>query len=481
MASGGGPSSDVARSARRLLLISYHFPPSRAAGALRWQKLSAYASERGWGLDVVCLAPNDVKAADPGVLLDLPADTRVIGVPDVGPMLFERVERSLWAFAKRLRPRCSSAGGSSSTSAAGSRQSLSRDEVPRVPISLHDWRRAYEAWASYARDRAWALKAEAAARAICDPACHDAVITCGPPHMVHDAGRRIAARTGLPHVMDLRDPWSEVERLPESVASPVSYLLAARHERRCVSGAALVIMNTEPARERMRARYPERAQFVLAVTNGCDEVIRDTPAATLPFRVVYAGSMYLDRDPRPLLRATALVVRELGLGPDAFRLEFIGHVSNFNGIPLTTLAREEGIAAHVTVHASMPRRELFALLRQSAVLVNLAQDSDLAIPSKIYEYAGFPSWLLAFAEPHSATALLLRNSGADVVRPDDSQAAASMLRRSFLEYQRGVRPAPIAMQERFTRRHQAGVLFDALRRLRTHVPVESPSPARSPV
>src|SRR2546422_7800891 len=37
----------------RLLLISYHFPPDPAVGALRWQKLARYAAERGWGLDVM--------------------------------------------------------------------------------------------------------------------------------------------------------------------------------------------------------------------------------------------------------------------------------------------------------------------------------------------------------------------------------------------------------------------------------------------
>ena len=36
---------------RRLLLISFHFPPGGAAGALRWQKLSRFAGEHTipWG------------------------------------------------------------------------------------------------------------------------------------------------------------------------------------------------------------------------------------------------------------------------------------------------------------------------------------------------------------------------------------------------------------------------------------------------
>src|SRR2546427_8437747 len=49
---------------RRSLLISFHFPPGGAAGALRWQKLSHFAAERGWALDVVTLHPSGLDNID---------------------------------------------------------------------------------------------------------------------------------------------------------------------------------------------------------------------------------------------------------------------------------------------------------------------------------------------------------------------------------------------------------------------------------
>ena len=36
----------------RLLLITYHFPPGQAAGALRWQKFVTRGAARGWAFDV---------------------------------------------------------------------------------------------------------------------------------------------------------------------------------------------------------------------------------------------------------------------------------------------------------------------------------------------------------------------------------------------------------------------------------------------
>ncbi len=52
-------------SRARLLLVTYHFPPDTAVGALRWQKLARYAAERGWGLDVITLHPAQLVATAP--------------------------------------------------------------------------------------------------------------------------------------------------------------------------------------------------------------------------------------------------------------------------------------------------------------------------------------------------------------------------------------------------------------------------------
>src|SRR2546423_13559633 len=66
---------------RRLLLISYVFPPTQASGSLRWQKLSHYAAEHGWSFDVITLDPSCITAPDFDRLADLPRGTRVYGVP----------------------------------------------------------------------------------------------------------------------------------------------------------------------------------------------------------------------------------------------------------------------------------------------------------------------------------------------------------------------------------------------------------------
>ncbi len=83
--------------------------------------------------------------------------------------------------------------------------------------------------------------------------------------------------------------------------------------------------------------------------------------------------------------------------------------------------------------------------------------------------------MLALAERGSATELLLRGSGADVVAPSAVDAIAQVLRRRYGEYERGERAVRLATHERYSRRAQAQVLFEAVEAI-TGAAGRSPAP-----
>jgi glycosyltransferase involved in cell wall biosynthesis len=213
----------------------------------------------------------------------------------------------------------------------------------------------------------------------------------------------------------------------------------------------------------MQALYPEHAERILAVTNGFDddEELPPSPASER-FRVAYAGAVYIDRNPRTLFLAAARVIRELGLGPKDFAIELMGPVDGLDGLSVEQIADGAGIGSFVHVHAPGTRQAAAAFLATASVLVSLPQDSHMAIPSKVFEYMRYEASLLALAEPQSATAQLLRDTAADVVRPGDVDALADVLRRRYLEHREGRRPERIACDRRFSRRAQAERLFAAI-------------------
>lgn len=456
----------------RLLLISYHFPPAQTAGALRWRKLVRYAFERGFCVDVITLDPAGLGSRDDASLADLPEGIRLYGVadPELG---IERLERKAFDAWRRLRERraAEAAPGANegppapAPPAPNRRSSLTRDEVQFSPRAPRAWARAYWSWVDFRRKGAWARRAVAAAREIVDRDKHRLVVSCGPPHMAHEAARRISRDLQLPMVMDMRDPWSLCERIPEAIASPLFFRLAHRHERRAVREAALIAMNTEPARRAMQRLYPERSDAIVSVPNAYDEDPVPVVERNRRFLLAYAGTVYLDRTPLTLFKAAAALVEELALTPEQFGMEFMGHMGSVDGESIEEIAAREGLARYVCTHPPGPYAAAERFLAGAAMLVSLPQDSHLAIPSKIFDYMRFETRLLAMAEPDSATALHLRDSGADVVGPHDVASVLAVLRDAYQQHAAGEKVAPIAHDDRFSRRVAANAMFDAIDRV----------------
>jgi glycosyltransferase involved in cell wall biosynthesis len=457
---------------RRLLVFSYHFPPDRAIGARRWEKFAHFAADRGWGMDVVMRAESGWSQADPR-LTALPCGVRVFAV-QTRELVPERVEHAVWArtvgragAAPATGPQPGS-GAAVTASAPPARAvrppSFAREEIGWEP-SVRGAMRAYWAWRDFAQTEDWSRRAARLVARIVRRGVHRAIVTSGPPFMVHEAGRRLSYRTGIPFVMDMRDPWANVERLNEAVASPVWLTLARRHERRAVKQASLVVANTELARRQLVERYPDRDRDILTVMNGAD----DDPLPTVPpgarFTVAHAGTVYLDRDPRALFVAAARLVRARGLTPREFALSFMGDIQAVGSYPVEKLAAELGVREHVEFVPAGSHAAALEFQAAATMLLVMSGTNMAAIPAKTFESGRFPAWLLALSAPGSATAMLLEGTAADVAAPDDADTIYEVLDRRYEEFARGVRPTPIASDDRFSRRAQARILFDAIETL----------------
>lgn len=449
------PSRDM-RAERRLLLVSHSFPPIRFVGALRWQKLGELAAARGWALDVIMQQPAPEQANDTTQLAAVPDGARLYGVP-LRESVLERAQRAV----KRAARRAPDHSPDSPSTRAG----------PTAPTDgPFSWiKRANRVGQYYAAHRKWAREAAALARDVVTPQ-HVGVISSGPPHMAHVAAAEIARNHALPLFMDMRDPWSLGRRTGRELDSGLWWVLARHYERQVVRAASLVIANTEMLRRAMIRRYPELADRTLTVMNGSDDDPLPPRQVTERFVVAYAGSLYWDRDPRPLFRAAAIVIRELGLRPDQFAVELMGDVRLAEGESVEEIARSEGIAGYVHLHDDDTRQRAMEFLARADLLVSLPlvvsgaageAEVDITVPAKIFEYMRFDAWVLALADPGSATSEFLHDTTADVAAPHDVAGIADVLLRRYRDRANGVRPRAIE-DGRFSRRTQGLRLLDAL-------------------
>jgi len=456
---------------RRLLVVSYHFPPDRAIGARRWEKFSHFASARGWGMDVFMrgdLSRSDLETARSS----LPSGVRVFAV--AAPSLrIERIENAVWRTLKGSRAPDANVSARPADAAAqaadGPRSirparpaSFARRDLQWALHSPRGWLRAYWASLDFARISAWGDEVMAAVASVFDQRVHRAVVTSGPPFMMHDVGRRLSLRYRIPLVMDMRDPWSHVERLPEAIGTPAWVKLAEHYERMAVERATLIVVNTDVARAQMAATYPLRSRDIVTVTNGGDDELLPVVENRTRFVIAHAGTVYLDRDPRALFEAAASVIREHSLTPDDLTLEFIGELEAVGGFPIQEVARAEGIQDYVRVGPPRSHRDALEFMASATMLVTMSGSNMAAIPAKTFECVRFPAWVLAISAPGSATELLLEGTGGDVAAPGDAAAMAEIISRRYQEHRAGVVPEPIGSDVRFSRRHQAGILMDAL-------------------
>ena len=437
-------------SRRRLLLISYHFPPDPAVGGRRWQQFARYLAEHGWGMDVVMRDHSRLKVRDERQLELLPADLRIFPAPDFEPFI-GRLERAAAKTIRHFVPRRATKVAQPTTTAMDVHAPSAGGMVRAVAASVN-----------IIRERNWAISA---ARTALDAARHrqyDVVISSGPPHFAHEGARRTSRTLRLPLVIDLRDPWSAIERLPDSYASPIWFAAAQYYERRCIDDATLVVMNTDESRDDMRRRFPHASERIITIRNGSDDDPLPIVPRTQRFTIRFAGSIYLDRDPRLVFRAAATVVQRLALTPDSFALEFIGNVDELGGQSVRAMAEQEGVSEFVHIDGPRPRDAAMEFLAGGTMLLNLPQDADMCIPAKIFEYVRFSAWLLVLATPHSATAALLRDTSADVIDPNDVDGMARVIETRYRQHTLGERPLAAGHDGRFDRAIQAKILVERL-------------------
>ncbi|MGQ0766673.1 MAG: hypothetical protein ACT4OZ_13525 [Gemmatimonadota bacterium] len=467
-----------AGATRRLLLVSYSFPPDSSIGALRWEKLIAHGAGRGWEADVIMMDPDDAAVRDDSRVTSLPAGTRLFGVrlPAHPWLTFERSIRRIAA------PRNVSAGSAvDRVPAAGApaprrapAATAGREDGVDWRGPLRAMRRAQLARIDHARWKWWADEAARIGIALARERSYDVVVSSGPPQMAHEAARQIAVSRGLPLVLDFRDPWAiDVHDAPADLKSETWLRISRRYEADCIAAASLVVANTAPATATLIRRFPSVADRAVTIMNGADPDVGGQPAAAATgegFVIFQGGGLYDGRNPATLFRAVGRAARELDAPPDRLRVHFLGSTS-YEGTPLAEIADAAGIADRFGAEGMVPRREALAAMSRAPMLVLLPQNEHHCIPGKTFEYVQASSWLLALAPPHSATAMLLAGSRAFVHDPADVDGIAATIVRCYQAFVRGERPVAVNSDGRFDRGRQAERLFDLLSAL---APAPSP-------
>lgn len=408
----------------RLLVLTYHFPPSAASGSFRLIGFSQHLPKFGWTTAVVSPECVPGEPVDAELLKQVPPETNI----------YHSDYPSGWVWKPFLR---------------------------------------------FAGKAVWLPKALASCISAISHHRPQAVLTSGPPHCVHLLGLLLKRIYRLPWIADFRDPWVRDLRLSRPS------LAMAWGERAVLRNADLVIANAPQAGKDFAEFYPRHRERIVTLTNGFDTgtiSAPPVPSRAEGIRILHAGEIYTGRDPRPYLDA----VRSLGSAVHQhiphLQTRFIGRIEckSVSGFDLQEEIQTRGLGSVVTALGQISHRDALAEMQQAQVLLLLDTPGRLAgVPAKLYEYFGAGRPVLALAEPGGDVATILKQSG--VLHRLASPRDVGSIQQALAELAVAVRagqPAVVGPEalRRFTRESIAQELASHLNRVTQRHRAHSPAP-----
>ncbi|MFO0295019.1 MAG: glycosyltransferase [Rhodospirillales bacterium] len=420
---------------RRLLLVTFHFPPRNAIAAVRTGKFARYLIAQGWDVRVI--------AADAPTPETLP--------PEI------RDDRVLRAPCRATRAYGATGAGPARDEPSSLRRRLGmlRAAVCDLPDSHRRWRREAHARA----DRflgAWRP---------------DIVYASAPPASALLVARILARRLGVPWIAEFRDLWTGN---PYYEFPAWRRRLEASWERRVVRDAAALVTVSATWRDALRAAY---GKPVVLAMNGFapEDMPPDLPAeaqAGETLRILHTGTIYPGfRDPAPLFAAVARLGERRGAVEIAFAGEGLGTVADS--------AAAAGIADRVRILPPVAHREALRLQSRADILLHLQWNDPReagTISGKLFEYLGARRPVLGLGYEHGEVARLLHAHGRGIVLNDPETIAARL--RLWIDRKRtdGIAPLAAASVSGLTRDAQ----FAAAARLAATVADRAPAQAPPP-
>lgn len=360
---------------RNLLVITYYFPPLGGVGVQRVSKFCKYLPDFGWKPQVIAPQPSAFYMADSEML----EEVKDVSLYRVGGFDSFRFREKL---AGPLKPKI--------------------DSPLRWIAQRFSWPDTQSGYVGPAFRQAYRLSQKA-----------DAIFVTAPPWSNLFTGRLLKRVTGLPLIIDMRDPWV---RHPQHDKSRWKRALNKRNEKNILEYADAVIAATRAHSRDLLNRYPEMAPRINYISNGFDSADfsprkkESRGRKRGPLMIAYTGILGLDHINRgtTLYAAIRRLRDEEGITPAKLKVQIMGEISSVEEERI----RRSGVSNFIERIGHLPHNETMRRLERSdlAWLPYHSEYSDLIVPAKTYEYIGSGVPILATVSPEHETALLVRET-----------------------------------------------------------------------
>ena len=366
-----------------VLFLARTFPPQMTAGSFRPLRFARDLPDMGWNCVVITAEAECCPDPNMDLMKEIPSDTDVVRFPCGCPP----EHLSKWLIQSQ-----------------GRSGRLKRMAVKALRATFRDL--------SCPDAHAWSLGGLfKVVRNVVRRRRIDAIVITGPPFSWFRIAAKLKKAFGLPIVLDFRDPWT-ANSLRYKGTLFWRYWPSQWMERKAVTAADLVILNTPYSKKYFSTKYPQLGDDHWDVVNNgfvLDHMATVEPEPFPRKTLVYGGVTDLWMI-RSLVEAMGRLKDRGVVSAESFRFVSFG-----NAPPDVMQAAEQaGVADMIEFRGRCSHDDVLSALKGASGLLLLLNDI-LHVPCKLYEYlaAGPPTLMIGPADSDAAD--ILRETGAGVV------------------------------------------------------------------
>jgi glycosyltransferase involved in cell wall biosynthesis len=436
---------------KKVLVVSYYFPPAGGVSGLRAQKLVKYLPEFGWHPVVLTARERDYTLKDASLMKDIPS----------GISVYRAAAPDLYQWYAKLTRR--GGGAPPDLSALTVRDTGQGGLAGRVALYVRSLLFVPDArvgWLPHAVRKGIEIAAKERIKAI---------FTTSPPFTTALIGGWLRKATGLPWISDYRDPWTQAYfyfKRPRISRNLEQFL-----EKRLLNRADRVMSINQHLLDGLKNKYgyPVPSRQVI-IPNGYDpdDFQGIAPVEYEKFTITYTGTLHVKLNPEPLLEAVETLLREQPEIRDRIQVRFIGRISS----DVTALLQNSRFRGFVSTVSHMEHRKCLAHMMGADLLLLLIPDfagNELHVSGKIFEYLRAGTPVLCLSE-HGGAADIIRETGAGFTAEyRNVRKIRNILWDTFQRWKQGKsllsRPVNIEVIARYDRREGAKKLAAILEEL----------------
>lgn len=438
------PTIGGKKGERKVLIISYYWPPSGGAGVQRWVKFTKYLREFGWEPIIYTPENPEFPSIDHSFEKDIPTDVQVIKTKIWEPY-------NLYRLATGKKDEKINAGFISENKKQGFKDKLSI--WIRGNFLIPDPRRF------------WIRPSVKFLQQYLQQNPVDAIITTGPPHSMHMIGLGLKQKNNnLKWIADFRDPWTNIDFYKELNLTLISDKIHHYFEQKVVHSADAVLVVSKGMEQEFRELKPK---YLQVIPNGYDDADTNQLEYKLDekFTISHIGTLNAARNPKTLWKALSVLIKEDTQFKEDLQIQLVGKVD----FSVLEDIKHFGLNDNLLKIDYIPHQEAIAKQKSSLLLLLLINNSGNAagiLTGKFFEYLAAKRPILGFGPSDGDAAEVLNATGAGVmVDFEDVESAKANVLAYYTQYQNKTLTIDSKSIEQYSRKSLTGELAKVLDKL----------------